>query len=168
VRRATKRQRLLVVAVAAAVVLAVVIAVIITQTHDGGGPTPGAAAGGTHTTVSSPYDMTEASATADLKIIKDARFVSIDLKASSGKLTSYMLDASLPAMQALEAAVLKAKKVDGAVASGGSTITFVTAGRQTVTFDLDVDQGLVGRGGHAWRASGDLKALVTAATSAQT
>lgn len=129
---------------------------------------PGASTVDTHTTVSSPYDMTEAPATADLKIIKDARFVSIDLKAASGKLTSYMLDASLPAMQALETAVLKAKKVDGTVASGGSTITFVTAGRQTVTFDLDVDQGLVGRGGKAWRPSGDLKALVTTATSAHT
>jgi len=156
------------VAVAAIVVVAVVIAVVVTQAHNGGGGVPGATPGGTHTTVSSPYDMTEAAATADLKIIKGARFVSIDLKAASGKLTSYMLDASLPAMQALETAVLKAKKVDGAVASGGSTITFVTAGRQTVTFDLDVDQGLVGRGGNAWRPSGDLKALVTAATSAHT
>ena len=163
----TNRRRLLIAAGALVVVLAVVVPVVVTQTRDGGGQSQGTSADGARS-VSSPYDMREVPATADLKIIKNSKFVSLAVKDASGKLTSYGLDSSLPSMRALETAVMNAKEVDATVATGGSTMTFVFSDRQTVTFDLDVDQGLVSRGGKTWRPQGDLKALVISATTAST
>ena len=43
------------------------------------------------------------------------------------------------------------------------TMTFVLASRQTLTFTLDLDQGLVSRQGQTWLPQGDLKTLVEAA-----
>lgn len=163
----TSRRRLLIAASVVVVVLAVVIPIVVTQTHDGGEQSQGTSADGARS-VSSPYDMTEVPATVDLKIIKDSKFVSLAIKDASGKLTSYGLDSSLPSAQTLEAAVINAKEVDATVAAGGSTMTFVFSDRRTVTFDLDVNHGLVSRGGKTWRPQGDLKALVTRATTSST
>jgi hypothetical protein len=163
----TSRRRLLIAAGALVVVLAVVIPIVVTQTRDEGVRSQGNSADGARS-VSSPYDMTEVPATADLKIIKDSKFVSLAIKGASGKLTSYGLDSSLSSVKALETAVMDAKEVDATVAAGGSTITFVYSNRQTVTFNLDVDRGLVSRGGKTWRTQGDLKALVTSATTSST
>ncbi len=105
----TSRRRLLIAAGALVVVLAVVVPIVVTQTRDGGGQSQGTSADGARS-VSSPYDMTEVPATADLKIIKDSKFVSLAIKDASGKLTSYGLDSSLPSVRALETAVMNATR----------------------------------------------------------
>ena len=130
----------------------------------------------TTTNVTSPYDFTELPAEADLDAVKDAAFVSIFVPNDAGTMTSYAITGERPAAQALIAAIRDAEETDGgATAASGTTpdtsgngiltptITFVFASRDTLTFALDLDKGLITRGGQTWRPDGDLKALVETA-----
>jgi len=150
------------------VVLAVVVVVVALVARDGAGPDEALAAGpDSATAVTSPFDLVEVGDDLDLDRISDAAFVSICLADESGRLTSYGVSCDLPAAQELMQAIRDAKEADGASAgasgAGDSTLTFVLPSRETVTFGLVVDQGLIVRGGQAWRPSGDLAALVAAA-----
>ena len=121
------------------------------------------------TSVTSPYDMTEVSGKLDFNILENATFISILVPNAQGKPTSYMADASGSAATALIQAVHDSSGVKPAPASNGSTastLTFVLPSRQTVTFTLALDAGLLYRQGQAWQPKGDLKALVQAATTA--
>ena len=125
--------------------------------------------------VTSPYDLTELPAGTDLDVVEKAAFVSIFVPNGSGTFTSYGVHSDLPAAQALTKAIQDADEVGAdsgasvtgtttADATATSTITFVLPTRETLTFTLDLEQGLVARGGQVWRPKGDLKALVEAAT----
>ena len=96
--------------------------------------------------------------------------MSIYVPNESGTLTSYGVSSDLPATQALSEAIRKADEVgaDEAAATLGakaadSTITFVLPSRDTLTFALYLEQGMIARGSQVWRPDGDLKALVEAA-----
>ncbi len=114
--------------------------------------------------VTSPYDLVEADAAVDLGTLTDAKFASLLLDGGEG-LTSYMIAAGQPSFLALAEAVASAEKVDGPTPATGSTLTFVMEDRVTVTFDLDVGAGVVGREGAVWRPNDDLAALVGAITA---
>ena len=47
----------------------------------------------------------------------------------------------------------------------GAALTFVLPDRETLTFLMDLEQGLIAREGRAWQVDGDLRALVQAATA---
>lgn len=114
--------------------------------------------------VTSPYDLVEADAAVDLGTLTEAKFASLLLDGGEG-LTSYMIAGGQPSFQALAEAVASAEKVDGPAPATGSTLTFVMEDRVTVTFDLDIAAGVVGREGAVWRPTGDLAALVGAVTA---
>lgn len=114
------------------------------------------------TVITSPYDLTELPGAVGLEKINEASFVSISLVSNDGRLTSYMLDSGLSALQALVSALQEARPVEDNMASDGSTLTFVFASRKTLTFALDLDHGLLGRADRVWRPAGDLKTLVEA------
>ena len=158
------------IVVFAAIVVAVVL---VDQSRDNSRKAEAAAATST-TGVTSPYDLTELPADAELDAIEHAAFVSILVPNVSGTLTSYGISSDLPAAQALTQAIRDADDVDpGTPASSTgnsagqagvvSTITFVLPTRETLTFGLDLDQGLITRGDRAWRPRGDLRALVETA-----
>jgi uncharacterized protein YpmB len=123
--------------------------------------------------VTSPYDLTELPAATDLGEVKDAAFISVFVPNSDGKLTSYGISSGRPATQALSRAVERAEKVTPDVAatligaagqaSATSTLTFVFASRDTLTFTLDLEHSLIGRQGQVWRPDGDLKTLIAEA-----
>ncbi len=129
------------------------------------------------TGLTSPYDFTELPDDVDLDVIEDASFVSILVPNESGELTSYGVSMELPAAQSLSAAVRDAEEVEAGTAAtilgagstgagaAGAAITFVLPGRETLTFVVDLDQGLITRAGRAWRVDGDLGALVEAAAA---
>lgn len=163
---------LFVTAAALIVIMAVIVAAILLagrgddeagrQTTD---PMDAGASG-----AASPYDLVELPMETGLDSIEDAAFVSIFLPNDAGTLTSYGVSSELPAAQALSEAVRKSDEVDedeAAAALGAkaadSTITFVFPSRETLTFALYLDQGMIGRGAQVWRPDGDLKALVETA-----
>jgi len=114
-------------------------------------------------TVTSPYDLTEATGDVDLSAVVDAKFASVSLVTPEG-LTSYMVSADQEAFAALAAAVASAEEVEGAALSAASSLTFVMPDRVTMTFVLDVATGRIGRGGAVWRVLGNLGELVAAIT----
>jgi hypothetical protein len=126
------------------------------------------------TSVTSPYDVTEVTGDLDLGLLEDATFVSILIPNAEGKPTSYMVDADSDAARKIIDAVRKAPEVKPggdttattAAPGSGSTLTFMLPSRQTVTFAMNLDTGVLTRGGTSWHPRGDLRALVTAATSA--
>jgi hypothetical protein len=128
------------------------------------------------TNVTSPYDVTEVTGELDLSIVEDATFVSILIPNAEGKPTSYMVDSDSDAAQKIIDAVRKAPEVkpdDGttattAAAAFDSTLTFMLPSRQTVTFTMNLDTGVLTRDGTSWHPRGDLQVLVTAATAAPT
>ena len=144
----------------------------ITATKSGAPPVVAATS---TTDAGSPYDLTELAGEVDLGLVGQASFASISISGAGGRLTSYGVSSDLPAMQALSRAIQDAKEVDaqslGPVATGGgaptatSTIVFVLPSRETLTFTLDLDHGLISRGNGTWRPAGDLRALVEAATT---
>lgn len=150
------------------VVLAVVVVVVALAARNGAGPDEAMAAGqDSATAVTSPYDLVEVGDDIDLDRISDTAFVSICLADENGRLTSYGVSSDLPAAQELIEAIRGAKEAGevsaGESAAGESTLTFVLTSRETITFGLVVEQGLIVRGGQSWRPAGDLAALVTAA-----
>jgi hypothetical protein len=152
-----------------------------------------AAVAATSTTdVSSPYDFTELPDEVDLDVIEDASFLSILVPNGIGELTSYGVSMDLPAAKALADAVRDADEVDAETAAtiagtastggegtgtgttgtdptsagvAGAALTFVLPSRETLTFLMDLEHGLVAREGRAWQVDGDLRALVQAATA---
>jgi hypothetical protein len=153
------------------VMAAIIVTVLLVDRHRDNDRRAAAAAATSTTEVTSPYDLTEMPVDTNLDVVEDAAFVSIYVPNESGKLTSYGISSGLPAAEALTKAIKRADKVDGVVATataGGadvSTITFVFPTRDTLTFTLDIERGLIARGDQAWRPDGDLAALVKAATA---
>ncbi|MFH1834215.1 MAG: hypothetical protein ABH877_04250 [bacterium] len=121
------------------------------------------------TSLASPYDLTELPAGSDLGLAADATFVSISLVGKNGRLTSYGIDAEKPAARDLIDAVDHATEVDAETTavnpSIGSMLVFVLPTRETLTFALDLERGLVSRSGRVWKPDGDLRALVDSATT---
>jgi hypothetical protein len=116
------------------------------------------------TTTTSSGDFTEVAADADLAQVTSAKFASITLATEGGK--AYMVAASQQAFKDLAAAVAAAKPASATVNSGGSNLIFVFNDRRTMTFDLDLTSGLLGRNGRAYQPQGDLSQLVGAVTKA--
>jgi len=163
-----------VTAAALIVVMAVVVAAILLAGRGDDeadrASKDGATAGASE--VASPYDLVELPAETQLHLIEDAAFVSVFLPNDAGTLTSYGISSDLPATKALSEAILESDEIgndDAAEALGakaaGSTITFVLPSRETLTFALYLDQGMIARGAQVWRPEGDLKALVEAAVA---
>lgn len=168
---------ILVAATAVIMVAIVVVLVLVDRDRDEARRLAAAAATST-TAVTSPYDFSELPDDSDLEALQNAAFVSILIANDQGAPTSYGISSELPDARALseairnadeldsdEAAALAAAFADAATAGdrATSTITFVFADRGTLTFFLDLDDGVVARGEHVWQASGDLRALVEAA-----
>jgi hypothetical protein len=173
------RRTMLLAAVALVIVVVVVVVVVVVTA---GGDKPGKTAvtdGSAATLVTSPYDMIELPAGVSIDLVAKASFISILVPDDKGTLTSYGVKSDLPAAQALIKAITSAKQVDeqlaaavtattvpltaGAGSNATATITFVFASRETLTFALDLEAGLIARESQAWRPEGDLKTLVGAA-----
>lgn len=155
------------VVIMAAIVVAVVL---VDRSQDRADREAAAAATATTSGVTSPYDLVELPAEADLDSIEDAAFVSLYLPNDDGTLTSYGISSELPATQELSEAIREADEVgaDEAATTLGaraadSTITFVLPSRDTLTFALYLKEGMIARGSQVWRPDGDLEALVKAA-----
>jgi hypothetical protein len=168
-----------------------VVAIVLDRERDEARRAAAIAATST-TGVSSPYDFTELPDEVDLDVIEDASFVSVLVPNETGELTSYGVSMDLPAAKALADAVRDAHELDAETAAtiagaastsddrtgtgtadtdptgagvAGAALTFVLPGRETLTFLMDLDQGLIAREGRAWQVDGDLQALVQAATA---
>lgn len=172
--RSVSMKWLLLTAAALIVVMAVVVAAILLagRGDDEADRAPTDVTTADAFEVASPYDLIELSAEAGLDFIEDAAFVSIFLPNDTGTLTSYGISSDLPATKALTEAILESDEVgddEAAEALGAkaadSTITFVLPTRETLTFALYLDQGMIARGAQVWRPEGDLKALVEAAVA---
>jgi hypothetical protein len=158
------------------IMAAILVTVFLVDRHDDA-RREAALAVTSSTDVTSPYDFSELPADSRLDIVEDAAFVSIFLPNDEGGTVSYGISSELPSAQALAEAIAGADEVDpdalatttgtlldpAADVASISTITFVFADRTTLTFALDLDQGLVAREGQAWQPDGDLHALVEAA-----
>jgi hypothetical protein len=163
------RRWMVIIATIVIVLIAAVTVVAILVDRDRDKARRAAAIAATSTTgVTSPYDLTELPADADLDVVEDAAFVSILVPSAEGRPTGYGVSANLPAAQALMASVRDADEVDAEApgsAGDAGTLAFVLPTRETLTFTLDLEHGLVSRGGHTWRPDGDLKALIESATT---
>ena len=175
------RRWMLIITTIVVVVAAVVIAVAAMDQSRGEAP-QGAATSGSASNMTSPYDLTEISGDLDLDIIEDTSFISILILNTEGRPTSYMADADGAAATALTKAVRGAKQVKSRDLTGSSTtvmttggetiagttptLTFVLPTRQTVTFAMDLEHGLLWRQGQAWRPDGELRTLIGAAITA--
>jgi hypothetical protein len=174
--RSASRRSLLLMVAALIVVIAVIVVVVVLVDRSNDQSRRAALADDTEATaVTSPYDMTELTGDTNLNVVSKAAFISILVPNDSGTLTSYGVSSDLAAAQALSQAIAGAEEVDAQLAAsmtsttgagGASTITFVLASRETLTFTLAIDQGLIARSGKAWRPDGDLTALVQAAIKA--
>ena len=150
--------------VLAVVVLAVVTLVLVILR--GGYSNLGTTTTTAVVTTSDKNTYLEAGDTVDLGQVTGAKFASVTLSSGEGPKT-YMVAAKQPAFLALAAAVAAAESVGSQVPSGGATVVFAFEDRHTVTFDLDIGAGLIGRAGKAWRPKGDLAALIDAVTTAK-
>jgi hypothetical protein len=156
------------------VMAAIIVTLVLVDRSQDNARREAAAATTSTSGVASPYDLTELPADTELGVTMDASFVSIFVPNKTGRMTSYAISSELPAAQALVMAIRGGDEVDaeavttatGATAGGSesaaltSTITFVFPTRDTLTFTLDLDRGLIARGGQSWRPDGDLRALV--------
>jgi hypothetical protein len=153
------------------VVMAAIVVTVLLVDYSRDNADRAAAEAATATTgVASPYDLTELPVATDLDVIEGAAFVSIYVPNDSGTLTSYGISSDLPAAQALTDAVRNAEEMGADAAASalgskaaGATMTFVLPTRETVTFALYLEQGMIARGAQVWRPDGDLRALVEAA-----
>jgi hypothetical protein len=173
------RRKWIVAVVAASVVITavVIILVFLLDRHRDSERSAAAEAAAAGTAVTSPYDFSELPTGSGPGEVADSTYVSI-LLADGGEVTSYGLSSSIPAAQALIKAVEEAKQANAGPSTTasdmtaatapmlGSTLTFLFPDRSTLTFDLYVEQGLVARGGRAWRVNGDLAALIESAVAA--
>ncbi|MFH0915634.1 MAG: hypothetical protein V1912_04215 [bacterium] len=152
------------------VTLGLIVAVVVAEQRQESGRRAAEVAATSTTGVTSPYDLTELPADSDLNLIEEASFASITVPVENDKLTSYGVGSGRPAMQALTEAIRDAEEIGEEAASlpptdTDSTITFVLPSRQTLTFNIDLETGLIARGSRVWRPQGDLAALVGAATT---
>lgn len=175
--RNTPPRRLLTVVVALVVLVAVIVVVVLLvgQSHDEmsrAGIDPGTLTPET----TSPYDLTELPLNTNLETIDDTAFVSLLIKNDDGTSTSYGISSNRPAAQALIEAIKKADDISQASVSTTtpsdtidgdwrerSTITFVLASRDILTFAVDLEHGVISRGDQVWRPDGDLRTLVETA-----
>ena len=176
-KRSVPLKWVLVAAIALIVVMAAIVVTVLLVDRSRDDERRAAAAAATSTTgITSPYDLAELPADTDLDVVDDAAFVSIFVPNESGTLTSYGVSAAVTAARALIEAIKDADEVDAATAAAvtgattegtatASTITFVFATRDTLTFVVDLQQGLIARGNRAWKTDGDLRGLVEAATA---
>jgi hypothetical protein len=172
-RKVTITRRSILVIVIAVIVATGFLAIIANQQARENARRQAASDATSTTNVTSPYDVTEITGDLDLGILEDATFVSILIPNAEGKPTGYMVDADSDAARKIIDAVRKAPEVkpeDDATATtvsagSGSTLTFMLPSRQTVTFAVNLDTGVLTRDGTAWHPRGDLKALLTAATT---
>ena len=93
--------------------------------------------------------------TFDLAKVGGAKFASLTMQ-QGDTVQSYMFASGQPGFTALTEAVAAAKPVDGAVGDTGTTLTFVTQDKGTVTLTLDLAANRFAYGGTAWLPSGDL------------
>lgn len=164
---------LLVTVLCLLVIMAIVIVVLVLDNRADDKTRRAEAAATVSTTGAvSPYDLTELPIGADRGVVDDAAFVSIFTPDETGRLTSYGISSGLPIAKRLIEAVKKADEVDpddAATALGGraaeSTITFVLPNRETITFALYLDQGMIARGVEVWKPDGDFVTLVDTAVS---
>ncbi len=159
------------------VMAAVVVTVLLVDRSEDNARRAAAAAAASTTGITSPYDLIELPADTDLDVVEDAAFVSIYVPNERGQPTGYGVNSELPAAQALIQAVKDADEAETPASEGGaegttpagpaatSTITFVFATRDTLTFTLDLEAGLISRANKVWRPDGDLAALVEAAVA---
>jgi hypothetical protein len=164
--RGARQRRLIFLVAALLVIAAVVIVIVLAVRHDSGTKTT-QDSDGSATAITSPYDLHELPAGAEPGDVQNASLVSLSLPGDSGTADYYGLSADNPAAKALIQAVSGADEVDAPeVSTTASTLTFLFPDRSTLAFDLYLEQGIIGRGGHFWRVDGDLSALVQAAVSA--
>lgn len=153
------------------VLLAVIVVIVLVVDRGKEEAVEAPGGGGTDpTAATSPYDLVELPVDVGIDRIEDAAFVSLFLSDETGAITSYGISLDLPATQALTQAIRDADEVsdyDAATALGAkaadSTITFVLPTRETLTFALYLQEGMIARGAAVWQPDGDLKALVEAA-----
>lgn len=157
------------VAVVVAIAAIVVVALLVDRSRDQE-RRAAADAAASGTVVTSPYDLLELPGNVDLSRVKDAAFVSISVPDESGTLTSYGMSIDLPDVQVLVRAVTKAERLDSEVATAElagatpeGTLTFVLPTRETLTFALYLEPGLIARDTGVWRPDADLKTLVQTA-----
>ncbi|NLV72680.1 MAG: hypothetical protein GXY46_08805 [Actinobacteria bacterium] len=180
----TQRQRSkrgAVVAIALLLIIVVLVMVVLLDRDSAKQDRAAAYAASSTTGFTSPYDLTELPTDIDLDTIREAAFLSISLPSETGELTSYGVSADVPAAQDLIDALMSAQELDAdnvhslGASSGSSpessnngavapSLVFVLPTRETVTFAVDLQQGLATRGSKAWRPDRDLKTLVDAAT----
>lgn len=170
--RAVFATRAVVGIVALVVVITAIVTVLVLQRNREGADPSVSEGTASATLVTSPYDLTEMPAGAGPDRVKDALLVSVFVPNESGTLTSYGMRADLPGAQALVKAVREAERVDPDVAAEElgskapeSRLTFVLPSRQTLTFALYLDQGMIARDAEVWRPEGDLRGLIQAATT---
>lgn len=155
------------------VIMAVVIvALVVSDRNDDEARRAEAAAATSTTGAASPYDLHELPVGADRGAVEEAAFVSIFTPDATGKLTSYGISSDLPVAKDLIEAVKEADEVEPDVVASElgskaaeSTITFVLPTRDTMTFALYMDQGMIARGAQVWRPDGDFAGLVQTAIS---
>jgi hypothetical protein len=153
------------------IVVLVIVVVVVVLTGRGGSDTNLASKDNdvSGASVGSPYDLVEMRADTDFNALSKAAFLSIYVPDDAGNLTSYGVSSDLPAAQALTEAVQNGEAVDSAEAQAAldgdttSTLTFVLPSRETVTFALYLEQGMIQREGRTWRPAGDLATLVQSA-----
>lgn len=152
------------------VMVAIVVVVLLVDRSRDEERRAAADAAASGTVVTSPYDLLELPGNVDLSRVKDAAFVSISVPDESGTLTSYGMSVDLPDVQVLVKAITKAEGLDPEVATTelagatpDGTLTFVLPTRETLTFALYLEPGLIARDTAVWRPDADLKALVQTA-----
>jgi hypothetical protein len=177
--RGARQRRLILLVAGLLIIAAVVIVIVVAVRHDSVTDTT-QDSGGSATAITSPYDLHELPAGTAPGDVQNASLVSISLPGIGGASDYYGISADNPAAKALIQAVAGADQVDSSEAptitvldtttsgapASAATLTFLFPDRSTLAFDLYVEQGLIGRGGHFWRVDGDLAALVQAAVSA--
>jgi hypothetical protein len=109
-------------------------------------------------TTAAGADFTEIP-TFDLSKVGSAKFASLTKK-NGEALQSYMFASGQPGFIALAEAVATAKPAGGAVGDTGTTLTFVTNDKGTVTLTLDLSANRFTYGGKTWQPSGDLRGIV--------
>lgn len=109
-----------------------------------------AAGGGSQTTATAGEQDFQELAEVDPSIVNEAQFISVNI-VRQGVSTSYMLGAGDQGFSALAQSVAQAEDYEQVIGDTGCSMTFGLSDRRMVSFDLDVEQWLLGRGGKAFR-----------------
>jgi hypothetical protein len=102
--------------------------------------------------------------TFDLTKVGSAKFASLTKK-DGDAVRSYMFASGQPGFIALAEAVAAATPATGAVGDTGTTLTFVTNDKGTVTLTLDLSANRFAYAGKTWQPAGDLNTIVQEATT---